>query len=385
MKLKAVFGILLFVLLWACSSDPLARVAEKDRPFIAKALQRAGDNRHALLEFLKACNENELEGAVFLLRYMPERDLRSLTPEFLIENVKYAYQERKVVGWGKQIPDSIFLNYVLPYASLHERRDDWRKQFYEKFLALVKNQPSPGQAAVMLNNKIWDMIGVHYSTDRPKADQSPFESIEAGKASCTGLSILLVAACRAVCVPARFVGVPMWYDSSGNHSWVEVWDNGWHFIGAGEPGPLDQTWFEERAAHANKSSWQYRIYAVSYKHTGLKFPDLFDPTADYIYAVDVTDRYAHGTQQTNTVELRVKVLDKKSQQRTVAKVQLFKGSQLLASGQSRGEQNDLNDVLTFWVTPQQTLRLKVQRNGQTVAKQISIGQGKIQTVVIEME
>jgi len=31
-----------------------------------------------------------------------------------------------------------------------------------------------------------------------------------GKASCTGLSIVLSDACRAVCVPARLVGTPMW-------------------------------------------------------------------------------------------------------------------------------------------------------------------------------
>ena len=38
---------------------------------------------------------------------------------------------------------------------------------------------------------------------RKRNNQSPQESIEQGKATCTGLSIILVDACRAVGIPAR--------------------------------------------------------------------------------------------------------------------------------------------------------------------------------------
>jgi hypothetical protein len=37
-----------------------------------------------------------------------------------------------------------------------------------------------------------------------------------GLASCSGLSILLAGACRAVGVPARIVGTPMWSNGHGN-------------------------------------------------------------------------------------------------------------------------------------------------------------------------
>ena len=43
------------------------------------------------------------------------------------------------------------------------------------------------------------MINVRYhARKRPKPDQSPYESIDAGFASCTGLSVLLIDACRSV-------------------------------------------------------------------------------------------------------------------------------------------------------------------------------------------
>ena len=39
--------------------------------------------------------------------------------------------------------------------------------------------------------------------------------METGVATCTGLSILLVDACRSVGVPARIAGTPLW----SNNSW----------------------------------------------------------------------------------------------------------------------------------------------------------------------
>src|SRR4029077_17611360 len=105
----------------------------------------------------------------------------------------------------------------------------WRKEFYEKYRPLVKQARTPGEAAVLLNQKVFPLIKVRYSTKRPKAVQSPAESARAGLASCNGLSIILIDACRAVGVPARFVGT-LWADNSGNHSWTEVWDGGgWHY------------------------------------------------------------------------------------------------------------------------------------------------------------
>ncbi len=94
-------------------------------------------------------------------------------------------------------------------------------------------------------------------------------------------------------VPARFVGTPLWTDNSGNHSWIEVWDNGWHFTGAAEPNgeELDKAWFIDRASKAKRDDPKHAIYAVSYAKTPLKFPMVWARDADYIHAVNVTDRY----------------------------------------------------------------------------------------------
>jgi len=182
---------------------------------------------------------------------------------------------------------------VLPYASINERRDDWRRDFYTRFKPLVTKAQSPSEAAILLNQEIFKMLNVRFSRQRPKADQSPYESIETGMASCTGLSILLIDACRAVGVPARFAGIPLWPDRSGNHSWVEIWDGDWHYTGAGEPvgNSLNRAWFTGKARTAQQDHRLHAIYATSYKHTDLKFPLAWNRNVDDVYAVNVTDRY----------------------------------------------------------------------------------------------
>ena len=125
-----------------------------------------------------------------------------------------------------------------------------------------------------MNKQIFSHLGVIYSTKRPKADQSPNESIQAGMASCTGLSILLISVCRSLGIPARFVGTPSWYNNSGNHSWVEIWDNGWHFTGAAEPVEdlLNAGWFDNYASKAVQGHQKYGIFAVTWNPSDHYFP-----------------------------------------------------------------------------------------------------------------
>ncbi len=283
-------NILVFVLILAGMGQ-----AQEQKESIESALARAGENRGALREALANVPKNQKSALQFLLIHMPRRDLLSLSSADLLENVDLAYQAWMKAPWKDAVPEEIFLNEILPFANVNERRDQWRRDFNSRFFKLVANAKSPQEAAAILNQNIFKELKVRYSTKRPKPDQSPYESMKAGMASCTGLSILLVDACRSVGVPARFVGTPMWSDGSGNHSWVEVWDNGWHFTGAAEPtgNKLNQGWFTNRAAKAVRDDPKHAIFAVSYKKTPLVFPLSWDESAQYVSAVNVTDRYTN--------------------------------------------------------------------------------------------
>jgi pimeloyl-ACP methyl ester carboxylesterase len=354
-------------------------------------LAGAGTNRPALAQAWERTPVARRDGMQFLLENMPERDLQTLPAEFLLENLTLAYDAFEQAPWHDRVPQEIFLNDVLPYASVTETRDAWRKILREKCAPLVADCKTPAEAAQRLNKKLFPLVKVKYSTGRKRADQSPFETMESGLASCTGLSVLLVDACRAVGVPARIAGTPMWANLSGNHTWVEVWDGGWHFTGAAEPDPkgLDHTWFEHNASQARKDERRFAIYASSFKKTGLSFPLDWAADVNWVSAVNVTDRYAtnEALPEAGKMRLLVKVLDQLAGQRTAAKVTVadIKNNAVHFEGSSKDESADLNDVLPFDVPRGATYEIRAERDGQVAGREITTGTNAQALVVISLK
>ncbi|MBL8814823.1 MAG: transglutaminase domain-containing protein [Planctomyces sp.] len=318
------------------------------------ALVKAGDNRVQLEAALKDCPAEEKRGMEFLIVNMPDGDLTTLTAEFLLENSRYSHEAIHKAAWGKDIPEDVFLDSILPYANINERRDRWRKDFFDRFQPLVADAKTPSEAAAILNQKVFPILNVKYSTQRKKADQSPLESMESGLASCTGLSVLLVDVCRAVGVPARIVGTPLWSDRSGNHTWVEIWDNGWHFTGACEPtgNALNQGWFVERAATAQRDHRLHAIYAVTFRKNGHPFPMVWARNVDDVFAVNVTDRYtakAPSIPENHSV-VRFRAIQLSSGHRVTTELTVRdEAGQEVFSGSTNDERFDSNDHLTAYL------------------------------------
>ena len=393
-----VFNFLSLLMLLFVALSPPAAPAQTEVPpanqwwpkEVEDALSRAGTNRAELTTALRDIPVAQREGLQFLLENMPRRDLQSLSASFLLENLALAYESREQSPWGKQIPDEIFLNDVLPFSNINEKREDWRKRLYEICAPIVKNCRTPGEAAQQLNKKLFGIVKVKYSTQRQKADQSPSESMASGLASCTGLSILLVDACRSVGVPARMAGVPNWSDNRGNHTWVEVWDQRWHFTGAAEPDShgLDHAWFQPDAAKADKNSREHAIYAVSFKKTPLSFPMVWARDLDYISAVNVTDAYTQkaDTDSSGKTRLLVKVLDHPGGRRVIAKVRVFDPGDAATKfeGSTKDESVDSNDMLAFAVPQGRTYTIEAELNGQKVSQQFNYPAKDQQVVVLNL-
>lgn len=349
-------------------SDESARDFATD---IESALVQAGANRAELTKALDVLKGEERESLLFLIRYMPSGDLQRLTSDFLIEHVQLAHRVMTEVSWGAQIPRDVFLNDVLPYANTTEKREPWRRRLYDRFIGKAKQAKSPGEAAAILNSIVFPELQVRYSTKRQRADQSPSQSMESGLASCSGLSILLIDACRSVGVPARFVGTPLWADESGNHSWVEVWDDGWHFTGAAEPNGtlLDAAWFTGRASQALAEDPMKAIYAVSYRKTPIHFPLVWAPSKTDVYAVNVTDRYTRVRRVTpeGQVLLRIRATNGQTNERMSIPFQILDAAQQpLASGQTKDERFDSNDHTEVIVPKQASLVLRAGQPEQAL-------------------
>jgi len=336
-----------------------------------QALERAGVNKTELLKALKLVPAEQKKGLEFLIAYMPEKDLKSLKADFLLENVSLAYKARETYPWAKQVPEEIFLNDVLPYASLNERRDNWRKDFHERFSKYVKDAKTMDEAIKAINDAIKTEVKVEYSTKRNKADQSPYESMEINKASCTGLSILLTDAFRSVGIPSRVAGTPAWTTKRGNHNWVEIWKpqtKQWHFT---EYYPdkkgLDHGWLLADAKMANPKSLYHSIYASSWKKTEQHFPLVWDFKNLSVPAVNVSERYIKlggGDKKgiENTCELRIDyTVDGK---RIAIPVAVIQGDVEIKKGASPAPTHDMNRFFTAAIKKGQIYQVVWQIPGE---------------------
>jgi transglutaminase-like putative cysteine protease len=326
---------------------PLPQYSE----LLQKSLTAAGSNRAELQEALTKVPADQSEAMQFLIAYMPESDAKTLSAEFLIKNCAGAFESRKQFPWAKAVPQEIFLNDVLPYASLNEARDEWREDFIQKFSPLAKNAGSQAAAIKAINTAIKDIVKVEYNTKRKKPDQSPAESMRQGMASCTGLSILLADAFRSVGIPARVAGIPAWTTKPGNHNWVEVWtlnDKKWHFTEYyPDPKGLDHGWLLADAAKANPASIYHSIYASSWKATGTYFPLVWDMNNREVNALNVSSFYIElggNSQAEDSCELRLEF--KTDNKRVPIAVTVYQGDLKIASGTTPKITDDLNRFFT---------------------------------------
>lgn len=270
---------------------------------------------HAALASLDAAAINAAAG--FLKAHRPSRDAR-LSDQFFATQASNALSAMQEAPWAGQVPDDVFYEYVLPYCVLDEPRDElFASEFHhlrKRCMPLILGAHTPLDAALLLNEQMWEEFGVVFAPNLSPTYLSPSAVRAHGAASCTGLSILCILACRSCGVPARAAGVLDWGEGNppGNHVWVEVWSDGaWHYFGAAEPTRANQTWFSERlqgprgptvlaSAFGGRSTptwtWRESAGARVREERRWSFPLPWRDREHECAAVDVTERYRHTSE-----------------------------------------------------------------------------------------
>ncbi|MEL1241971.1 transglutaminase-like domain-containing protein [Flavobacterium flavipallidum] len=335
---------------------------------LKEALEKSGERKDSLRYFLNTVPKQQYEAASFLIAFMPERDLKTLTIPYIKDQLEGAFKARRDFSWCAQLPDSIFYNEVLPYYCFDEKRDNWRNDFYLKFAPLVKDCKDIRQAIKAVNSNARKILAVDYNVNRSIVNISPFQSIEEKMATCTGLSFLLVDAFRSVGIPARMAGTPMWTNMKGNHSWVEVWVDGQWYFTEYYFEDLNKAWFVADAGRADISNPRHWIYASSYKPKETYFRLEWDTLSRAIHAENVTQRYIDIYEKQKQLEnlkpdeiwislqLYKSKLDKK-EQRISEKITIVKEGKDLDFGYSPSPIDDLNKFLKFKVTKNTTYQI----------------------------
>ena len=76
-------------------------------------LRNPEDNRGKILQFLKNTEKKQKNSATFLIINIPERDLKRLSSEFLLENLAYSFKAWNENLWKYDISQKLFNNYIL--------------------------------------------------------------------------------------------------------------------------------------------------------------------------------------------------------------------------------------------------------------------------------
>ena len=216
--------------------------------------------------------ENATAAVRALVAGMPRRDLMLLYSEthlfsdFLLEHVRYALHTR---AWSKSMNVSweIFVDAVLPYAMLDEKRDlyfRWRPRFQRLFRDVTANAATITDAMRALADAIprADALGVLALSNDGELELVPgppvswrssvspafisVEQVASFGGSCTGTGIVLVAAARAVGIPARLAGCGESIVRMDDHHWAEYWDGA-------SPGPFGSGWHTKEGTSAGNA------------------------------------------------------------------------------------------------------------------------------------
>jgi hypothetical protein len=211
-------------------------------------LLASGRSQQLFEVFKKPLSADEKQALEYLYAYMPLSDLADYDGDFFFQQTKATLTAKNEMPWGTQIPEDIFLHFVLPPRVNNENIDLFRVVMYPEIKTRIAGL-NMHDAALEINHWCHEKVTYRGSDERTS---SPLASIKTSFGRCGEESTLTVTALRTAGIPARQVYTPRWAHTDDNHAWVEVWIDGkWHFLGACEPDPeLDMGWFAEPARRA---------------------------------------------------------------------------------------------------------------------------------------
>ena len=243
---------LIIILLSSCSNNHLINNSQyrklTEKRFNQKKYLAVKRDSALFSVFNQNLSTKQSEALKFLYAYMPLSDLADYNGDFFLANINMSLSAQSETKWGKDIPEEVFLHYVLPCRINNENLDSFRITYFNELMNRIKGK-SIREAALEVNHWCHEKVSYQPADDRTSA---PMSTILSARGRCGEESTFTVAALRTVGIPARQVYTPRWAHTDDNHAWVEIWIKGqWYYMGACEPEPvLDRGWFTEPARRA---------------------------------------------------------------------------------------------------------------------------------------
>jgi len=208
---------------------------------IEKAFKRVEADVARYKEVFDSATDVERICLKYYYAYMPVSDLATYDASLFLKIIRQTLKVHEMNIFNVDIPEDIFLNYVLQYRVNNENIEYNRELFFNELYGRIKGK-TMYDAALEVN--YWCLEKATYKATNPRT-VSPLTLIRNAKGRCGEESTFTVTAMRSVGIPARQIYTPRWAHCDSNHAWVEVFIDGrWRFLGACEPEPaLDRGWF----------------------------------------------------------------------------------------------------------------------------------------------
>ena len=185
-------------------------------------LLASGRSQQLFEVFKKPLSADEKQALEYLYAYMPLSDLADYDGDFFFQQTKATLTAKNEMPWGTQIPEDIFLHFVLPPRVNNENIDLFRVVMYPEIKTRIAGL-NMHDAALEINHWCHEKVTYRGSDERTS---SPLASIKTSFGRCGEESTLTVTALRTAGIPARQVYTPRWAHTDDNHAWVEVWIDG---------------------------------------------------------------------------------------------------------------------------------------------------------------
>ncbi len=250
-SLKIVAAVIV-PLVSACSNPHLindtAYRRTVDSCFTERKILAANRSQELFTVFRQNLSTRQTEALKFLYAFMPLSDMADYSGDFFLANATLALRSLDETPWGRNLPEDVFLHYVLPYRINNENLDSFRIVYYNEINNRIKGL-SMVDAALEINHWCHEKVSYLPADIRTSA---PMSTILSARGRCGEESTFTVAALRTAGIPARQVYTPRWAHTDDNHAWVEIWSDGkWYYFGACEPeAVIDRGWFTEPARRA---------------------------------------------------------------------------------------------------------------------------------------
>jgi len=154
-------------------------------------------------------------------------DLKTITSEFLIENIDCAFRAWRERPWAAELSFEAFREWVLPYRCSNEPLNSWRPACMERYVDLPKTMTAPGdikEAGGKMSGDVHSWMGFSTLFYLHPTDQGFDEMSRRRQGRCEDISNMISYALRANAIPCAADYTPYWANRDNNHAWEVLLD-----------------------------------------------------------------------------------------------------------------------------------------------------------------